>query len=113
MGTLWQNGVKLLGRLHHPARGKPARHKKLAVYNRFQTAKAPPCGEGAPPMGCAAAPKPATSVYLVERGEAIGAALPPSAGQARSPQERPVVGSPLSLQARLITAMGLMTSGQE
>ncbi len=52
-----------------------------------------PCGEGAcrnavsPPLGCAAALKLGTSVCLPEPGEAVGAASPPSAGQARSPQK--------------------------
>ncbi len=46
------------------------------------------CSERAcPALGCAAAPKPGTAVFLRNCGGLIGAASQPSAGQARSPQK--------------------------
>ncbi len=46
------------------------------------------CSERAcPALGCAAAPKPSTAVFLRNCGGLIGAAAQPSAGQARSPQK--------------------------
>ncbi|WP_339481766.1 hypothetical protein, partial [Pseudomonas sivasensis] len=38
-------------------------------------------------LGCEAALKPASAIYLTKRGVLDGAASQPSAGQARSPQK--------------------------